>query len=136
MRGIDTSSQVSQSTNRTCITHELTRRLWFNSNTWFDLGGKKKHGGLSCSKKTLSGDTTKISVRAKKLQKVNGSDYADLAFHLHNQTYIYHAESFFYLRCPQLSRSEVPPYESIHNSHNNYSKQAAFHDSGNCTSEK
>ena len=34
IRRIDTSSQVSQSTNRTCITHELTlRRLWFNSNT-------------------------------------------------------------------------------------------------------
>lgn len=43
IRRIDTSSQVSQSTNRTCITHELTlRRLGFNSNTWFDLGGKKK----------------------------------------------------------------------------------------------
>ena len=56
MRRIDTSSQVSQSTNRTCITHELTlRRLGFNSNTWFDLGGKKKHGGLSCSKKPSRG---------------------------------------------------------------------------------
>lgn len=56
IRRIDTSSQVSQSTNRTCITHELTlRRLGFNSNTWFDLGGKKKHGGLSCSKKPSRG---------------------------------------------------------------------------------
>ena len=56
IRRIDTSSQVSQSTNRTCITHELAlRRLWFNSSTWFDLGGKKKHGGLSCSKKPSRG---------------------------------------------------------------------------------
>ena len=56
IRRIDTSSQVSQSTNRTCITQELTlRRLGFNSNTWFDLGGKKKHGGLSCSKKPSRG---------------------------------------------------------------------------------